>query len=403
MPAISVVIPVYNVAQYLRECLDSVRNQTFRDIEIICINDGSTDGSLDILLDYQKKDSRFQVFSQPNAGPSASRNKGLDLARGKYVYCLDSDDMIVGNALEELYSMAEKDRLDHIVFTTGLLLENEDRCFQNQTENMRIYYSLADHYCGQIMSGMELLTTLLLNNNYFVSPPLRFLRLEPLKENACRFPVGLIHEDNYFSAKALLAASRACAVNRKFYIRRVRPCSIMTASNQEQRHFEGYLGTMLLLLQDLSQKKQNADEKEGIALLFDNLLQHCLQAFYLASAVMDREKLSVPEQVQLQPENLFLAENLLLPLFAKQVQQRCSAEHLLSECRTLSRKLDLAVAENQRQKELLNSFSFHCGRAVTWCPRMIRNFTVSLRDLGIRKTFSRVIQKVLALKKRFLG
>ena len=68
MPAISVIIPVYNVAQYLRECLDSVRNQTFRDIEIICINDGSTDGSLDILLDYQKKDSRFQVFSQPNAG-----------------------------------------------------------------------------------------------------------------------------------------------------------------------------------------------------------------------------------------------------------------------------------------------------------------------------------------------
>lgn len=401
MPAISVIIPVYNVAQYLRECLDSVRIQTFRDIEVICIDDGSTDNSLDILLDYQKKDSRFRVFSQPNTGPSAARNKGLDFAQGKYVYCLDSDDMIVGNALEELYSLAEKEQLDHIVFTTDLLLENDDSCFLKKIENMRSYYSLTGYYLGRIMSGMELLTTLLSNNDYFVSPPLRFLRLAPLKQKECKFPIGLIHEDNYFSAKALLAASRACAINRKFYIRRVRPCSIMTASNLEQKHFEGYLGVTLLLLQDLQQGKWNMAEKEGFVLLFDNLLQHCLQAFYLAGAVIDKKELSVPKQIPLRAENLFLAENLLLPLFAKQVQQRYSAEHLFSDCRTLRQKLNFVVAENQQQKELLNSFSFQLGRAVTWCPRMIWKFTVSLQNLGIRLTFHKVVQKILALKKRF--
>ncbi len=93
-PFLSVVIPVYNVASYLRECLDSVRAQTFTDWEAICVDDGSTDGSAAILEDYAAQDARFRIVHQPNAGVSVARNVALGLARGEWVTFVDSDDTV---------------------------------------------------------------------------------------------------------------------------------------------------------------------------------------------------------------------------------------------------------------------------------------------------------------------
>jgi glycosyltransferase involved in cell wall biosynthesis len=94
-PKVSVIIPVYNTAPYLRRCLDSVCGQTLRDIEIICINDGSTDNSLEILHEYAAKDKRIRIIAFPeNRGAGAARNAGLDAAKGEYLACLDSDDYV---------------------------------------------------------------------------------------------------------------------------------------------------------------------------------------------------------------------------------------------------------------------------------------------------------------------
>lgn len=91
---ISVIIPVYNVEKYLSACLDSIISQEFQDIEIICINDGSTDGSPAILEQYVLKDERITVYTQKNAGLSAARNAGLEKAAGEYIYFFDSDDVL---------------------------------------------------------------------------------------------------------------------------------------------------------------------------------------------------------------------------------------------------------------------------------------------------------------------
>ncbi len=106
-PLVSVIIPVYNVEQYLRQCLDSVVNQTLRNIEIICVNDGSTDGSLEILKEYAKDDSRIIVIDKENEGVSATRNKGIETARGEYIGFVDSDDWIDLNYYEVLYNAAK--------------------------------------------------------------------------------------------------------------------------------------------------------------------------------------------------------------------------------------------------------------------------------------------------------
>ena len=118
MPLVSVIIPVYNVEEYLRQCLDSVREQTLSDIEIICVNDSSTDGSLSILEEYEKKDPRIQVVTQPNGGAGAARNKGLSMASGKYLSFLDSDDFFELDMLELAYKKAEEDKADFVVFNS---------------------------------------------------------------------------------------------------------------------------------------------------------------------------------------------------------------------------------------------------------------------------------------------
>lgn len=115
-PKVSVIIPVYNVEEYLRECLDSVVKQTLREIEIICVDDGSTDNSLEILKEYAKKDNRITVITQKNLHAGVARNAGLAVAKGEYLSFLDSDDFFELNMLEETYNKAKIDNADIVIF-----------------------------------------------------------------------------------------------------------------------------------------------------------------------------------------------------------------------------------------------------------------------------------------------
>ncbi len=109
---ISVIMPIYNAYDFLRPAIDSVLDQTLRDIEVICIDDGSTDHSLDIIREYQRQDDRIRIITETNAGPALARNNGLRRARGEYVAFLDADDFFERELLERLYSVAKRDDLD---------------------------------------------------------------------------------------------------------------------------------------------------------------------------------------------------------------------------------------------------------------------------------------------------
>lgn len=132
MVKISIIMPVYNIEKYLKECLDSILNQTFRDYEIICVDDGSKDNSLNILNEYAKKDSRFKIISQENAGAGAARNNGLKLAQGEYVQFLDADDYFEPTMLEEMYNKAQEFGADLVVCSCrkvnefGEIIENSN-------------------------------------------------------------------------------------------------------------------------------------------------------------------------------------------------------------------------------------------------------------------------------------
>ena len=133
-PKVSVIIPVYNVEEYLRECLDSVVNQTLKEIEIICVDDGSTDNSLEILKEYTKKDNRITVITQQNLHAGVARNAGLAVARGEYLSFLDSDDFFELNMLEDMYNKGKNENID-IIICGNDLFDTKEKTYKKQIIN----------------------------------------------------------------------------------------------------------------------------------------------------------------------------------------------------------------------------------------------------------------------------
>ncbi len=135
-PLVSVIIPVYNTCEYLSECLNSVANQTLKDIEIILVDDGSTDGSLELLEKYRIEDPRVTLITQQNKGASSARNRGLDIAKGKYIAFVDSDDTIDTDAYEISYSKAKEVNADILIFAEKKLSVKEG-IFYNPLEILK--------------------------------------------------------------------------------------------------------------------------------------------------------------------------------------------------------------------------------------------------------------------------
>lgn len=140
---VSVVVPVYNSAEYLPQCLESIINQSYKNIEIICVNDGSKDNSLDILMEYKNKDPRIVVIDKPNGGVSSARNAGLKAATGKYVQFIDSDDLINVEALKNLFEEAETFNADIVTFQKTWFNKNEQ---PNISEKLEYDIKATEHY-----------------------------------------------------------------------------------------------------------------------------------------------------------------------------------------------------------------------------------------------------------------
>lgn len=138
-PLVSVIVPTYNVDEYIKQCIDSLLDQTYKNIEVICVDDGSSDNTIPILKFIQEKDDRLKLIQQEHAGVSAARNKGLDAARGKYISFVDSDDFIQWNSYEILVSVAEKFHLDLIIFG-GNAIGEAPKWIQNKLNTRYKYY-----------------------------------------------------------------------------------------------------------------------------------------------------------------------------------------------------------------------------------------------------------------------
>lgn len=223
-PKISVIIPVYNVEPYLRQCLDSVINQTLKEIEIICVDDGSTDNCSQILDQYTKSDNRIKVIHKENGGLSSARNVGLEYVSAPYVYFVDSDDWIKLNCLEKLYDRIIKTNAD--ICITGLM------CFDNQTqEYTHNPYFDVDNY--------KFITTDTCNYKDLhdaifdrVGVFFKLYKTDFLNKHHIRFPLKVRYEDVVVHIKTMILANKIAFVDENLYIYRInRNNSIMGLSS----------------------------------------------------------------------------------------------------------------------------------------------------------------------------
>ncbi len=225
---ISVVIPVYNVEKYLNECVDSVLSQTYKNYEIILVNDGSTDGSGKICDEYQGRFNNVFTIHQENAGLSNARNTGLNAANGEYVYFLDSDDYIINTAFEKLVETAENEKADFIFFDAASFADPEDDFQVKQSYVRKNTYS-----CD---NGINLLTRLFENSEFHSAVPLTFFKKSFLDKNKLLFVENILYEDVVFSYQAYCAAQKVAYCKESLYFRRYRKNSIMT-SKKTKKHF----------------------------------------------------------------------------------------------------------------------------------------------------------------------
>lgn len=230
-PKISVIVPVYNTAPWLKRCLDSICSQSYRDLEILCVNDGSTDNSAEILAEYAAKDTRIKVFTQPNAGLSAARNTGLAHASGEWVTGVDSDDYLYPGVYEETVSCISA-KVDMVFFGIQDVAEDGSVLPHNA------YFDLPK--AGEYPMTPELAAQF---NVCFVS---KLWRRSVLEKNELRFPVGFVHEDEamYYLAVPHMRGVAVCPKMGYAYMQR--EGSIMTAGGldfvQRVARYEKILG-----------------------------------------------------------------------------------------------------------------------------------------------------------------
>lgn len=206
MVTLSIIIPVYNIEDYLPRCVDSILTQTYQDLELLLINDGSTDKSGEICDNYAKKDSRVRVFHQVNAGVSAARNAGLENAQGNWIAFVDGDDWIEKDSLSKIMNSYQDNEID-IIYARSFV--NNERAIGEER------YSFPSSYSNQIYDGV---VTAIQKNYMRGSVCGTIFSQKLLSSNKIKFPLGLKNgEDSIFSLITLIYAEKVGFVNNHYY------------------------------------------------------------------------------------------------------------------------------------------------------------------------------------------
>lgn len=227
-PLISVIVPVYNVAPYLELALDSIRYQSYQNLEIILINDGSTDDSESICKDIASQDERFRYIYQENAGASVARNRGLDLANGEYIIFVDSDDWLERNAIEFLYQ-------NLIKYDTDIASGNYNMYHDvNQQFHIKVF---DDDYSETLYDNREDIVKHIaeqeMRDMAWSGPVMKLFKRELF--DGLRFPVGKSVEDTFIMYKVFIKAKRVIHIEKAIYWYRIGQESSLNSLWSEKR------------------------------------------------------------------------------------------------------------------------------------------------------------------------
>lgn len=267
-PKVSIIIPVYNTAPYLLESVGSVMNQTLKDIQIIIINDGSTDGSIDIIRKLADKDNRIEIYEQENQGLSCARNTGMKYVKGEYTYFMDSDDILILDTLEVCYNRCKKDKLQFVFFDSNIIYE------EGAPKTSWNYHRTELFDEDVCYNGILLFNKMLDTWTHRAVVWLLFINSEHIKKTGISFYPKIIHEDELFTTLLYLNSNNIGCIKRSFVKHRIRANSIMT-KGFSKRNVDCYL----IVAKQLKKydKKTNDIEKR---ILINKYLEYTLNKVF---------------------------------------------------------------------------------------------------------------------------
>ena len=237
---VSVVIPVYNTEKYVRQAVESVMYQSLKELEIIVVDDGSTDKSLSIVEKLGDTDKRIQIYTQANQGQSIARNRGISHAHGEYIYFMDSDDLLEEDALELCYHKCKEEKLDFVFFDALVF-------FENNVENApTLNYKHTEKLEDKIYTGQEALEIQLQNKEYTPSVCLHFIHRNVIEKHNLSFYPEIVHEDQLFTTLLYLQSTKAACIKRTFFHRRmILSFRRQTTEDKNKEIIDLYLSQML--------------------------------------------------------------------------------------------------------------------------------------------------------------
>lgn len=261
MKKLSVIIPVYNVEKYLPRCLDNVVSQINNDVEIIIVNDGSSDDSYLLAKKYEEKNKNIYLYSKPNGGLSSARNFGLKKSKGEYILFVDSDDSLASNAIEVILEKISSDNADVISFGYNFI---KKKCILEYKRDLD----------SDKLSGEEFMMNELVNRNMFMAAWSYVYKKGFLEENSLEFKEGILHEDEEFTPRVLLKAKRVSSIFLPLYNYYENENTITTKKNKEKNARD-----LLATLKELDEIYNSVSNEELKRLLKDSLLEKYLSNF----------------------------------------------------------------------------------------------------------------------------
>ncbi|MPQ43968.1 glycosyltransferase [Clostridium tarantellae] len=305
---VSVIVPVYNVEQYLGECLNSIANQTLKEIEIIVVNDGATDGSGKIIDEYAKKHENIKVVNQKNSGLSAARNSGIREAKGKYLMFIDSDDFIDLYTIEKLYNRAEKYNCPLVICDLQLYWNKEkNKKYNNLKEDEEKIYNSTELY------------EILLSRKMNCQVMNKLYRRDIWVENNLSFEEGAYYEDIIPTFKVMSTYKKAMFINESMYKYRMREGSITASSSPKK-------------VEDLVRAVKTAKEHAiNYGNIDEKLLKDYLMSFninYGLYAMELNKGLNLTQHIK---ENLKLNYKILEVVCNKKISIKCKIKYILNK------------------------------------------------------------------------
>lgn len=261
---VSIIIPVYNVEKYLRKCLDSVVNQTFKDLEIICVNDGSTDNSLQILKEYANKDNRIKIIDKEYGGVSSARNAGMDVMSGEYCYFVDSDDWININAIEKLVDIITTNDVDVVVHNISVEPDNSE-CVKLAHESLKwINFFEKEDGIYEIQKNLNTQMASVVWNKLY--------KIDIINKFHCRFAEGLVWEDNLFLWTYGIHCKNYYYLNEKLYchLRQLNSIGSSQFSSKALDHLE----IQKKIWETVKEYKNINDYKELLTKIYINVMKN---------------------------------------------------------------------------------------------------------------------------------